>query len=249
MTDYKIASDLISSSLSLSSAPVAIAFCNELPEGIPEFDGLVAAGCQFWELAGRKVFATSAKDHRLCSIGIHTHNIAGAPETQETELITTLKVMMTLDYVRDDEVPKIPANKNTSAYVIYGPLDSFPCTADVVVVFSNSRQGLVISEAAERVDGATPLAMGRPACAAIPQVINSGNATLSLGCCGARAYIDALTDMTSLWVFPIDKLSKYIEQIAILGSANETLNTFHQRRKLDVLSGEEPSVASSLERM
>ena len=34
-------------------------------------------------------------------------------------------------------------------------------------------------------------AMGRPACAVVPQAINSGQAALSLGCCGARAYLDS----------------------------------------------------------
>jgi hypothetical protein len=43
-------------------------------------------------------------------------------------------------------------------------------------------------------------ATGRPACAVIPQVLNCGKATLSLRCCGARAYVDVLTDSVALWV-------------------------------------------------
>lgn len=249
MSDYQKQADILSRSLKLPLAPVAIAFCNEVPAAIPAFEGHVAAGCEFWELASQKAFVTSARDHQLCSIGVYTHNISGAPKTQDTELNTTLKAMMGLDYVRAIEIPEIPVNSQASEFVIYGPLQAFPTTADVVVLFANAQQGLVISEAVSRVDGATPLAMGRPACAAVPQVMNTGVATLSLGCCGARTYVEALTDSTSLWVLPVSKLQQYAEQIQVLAAANSALTQYHQQRKRDVQAGENPTVATSLERM
>jgi uncharacterized protein (DUF169 family) len=93
-------------------------------------------------------------------------------------------------------------------------------------VFAHSRQGLVVSEAAARVDGGAPPALGRPACAVIPQVLNHGNAALRLGCCGARAYLDALTDSTALWALPAGKLEQYCEQITAPASANRALTRF-----------------------
>ena len=64
----------------------------------------------------------------------------------------------------------------------------------MVLIFADARQGLIVSEALARVDKVAAPAMGRPACTALPRALNSGNAVLSLGCCGARAYLDALDD-------------------------------------------------------
>jgi uncharacterized protein (DUF169 family) len=91
--------------------------------------------------------------------------------------------------------------------------------------------------------------MGRPACAVIPQVLNQGYAAMSLGCCGARAYLDALSDSVAMWAFPGTKLEQYCEQIAVLARANQTLTAFHTRRREDIQSGQRPTVRQSLERL
>jgi len=91
--------------------------------------------------------------------------------------------------------------------------------------------------------------MGRPACAVIPQVVNHGYAAMSLGCCGARAYLDALTDDVALWALPGSKLDQYCEQILVLARANKTLTAFHKRRREDVEAGKRPTVRESLERL
>ncbi|MGE5060559.1 MAG: hypothetical protein ACM3N3_15070 [Betaproteobacteria bacterium] len=71
-----------------------------------------------------------------------------------------------------------------------------------MLIFADALQGLVLSEAVARVDKIAAPAMGRPACAALPQALNAGNAVLSLGCCGARAYLDALDDRVAMWALP-----------------------------------------------
>ena len=91
--------------------------------------------------------------------------------------------------------------------------------------------------------------MGRPACAVIPQVLNQGYAALSLGCCGARAYLDALSDSVAMWAFPGSKLDQYCEQIAVLARAYKTLTAFHARRREDVEAGQRPTVQESLRRL
>ena len=72
---------------------------------------------------------------------------------------------------------------------------------------------------------------------------------MSLGCCGARAYLDALTDSVALWALPGSKLNQYCEQVEILARANKTLSAFHGRRKKDIESGERPTVEESLQRL
>jgi len=46
---------------------------------------------------GDATFVTSAKDHELCAIGVHTHHLSGASTTQQTELQEALKAMGGLD--------------------------------------------------------------------------------------------------------------------------------------------------------
>jgi hypothetical protein len=91
--------------------------------------------------------------------------------------------------------------------------------------------------------------MGRPACGAIPQAANSGQPALSLGCCGARAYINALTDDFAVWALPGAKIAEYAERIKVLAGANDILTQFHSIRRNDVEHGMSPSVKESLARM
>ena len=235
--------------LELVLPPIAVAFRDSVPDGIAEFDGSAPAGCVFWQEAAGRTFATSAGHHALCSIGIHTMNLSRAPASQPEELQAALEAMTGLDYVRAEEVAAIPVVQREVNHALYGPLADFPTEPDVVLLFANARQGLVLSEAIGRVDGGVPPAMGRPACAALPQAFNHGRATMSLGCCGARAYLDALSDDTALWALPGSRLDEYCEQIATFASANRTLAMFHERRRADVESGMRPTVQESLQRL
>ena len=239
----------LTSSLELSLPPIAVAFRNTVPDGVPEFDGAVPAGCVFWQEAAERTFATSAAHHALCSIGIHTMHLSHAPASQPEELGACLEAMMGLDYVREEEVAAIPVLQREVKHVLYGPLADFPIESDVVLLFANSRQGLVLSEALGRVDGGIPPAMGRPACAALPHAFNQELATMSLGCCGARAYLEAMSDDTALWALPWSRFGRYCEQIATFANANRTLAMFHERRREDVESGERPTVRESLQRL
>ncbi|MGE5853879.1 MAG: hypothetical protein ACM35E_12150, partial [Deltaproteobacteria bacterium] len=60
---------------------------------------------------------------------------------------------------------------------------------------------------------------------------NAGNAMLSLGCCGARAYLDALDDRVSMWALPGIKIESYCAEILALARANQVLTSFHKRRR------------------
>jgi uncharacterized protein (DUF169 family) len=122
-------------------------------------------------------------------------------------------------------------------------------TPDVVLLFGTTGQMLILSEASQQVEGGLPPAMGRPACAIVPQAFNTGRAALSLGCCGARAYLDVLTDEVALWAIPGSKLNLYVERIIALAKANTVLTTFHQMRRGDVEHGKRPTIRESLAAM
>ena len=249
MRDYQSQANQLLSSLKLSLSPIAIAFCDGVPAGVSTYDGSVPAGCVFWQEAATRTFVTSTKDHELCSIGVHTHHLSQPSASQQGELQEALQAMIGLDYVRAEEVAAIPVLQREARHILYGPLADFPIDPDVVLLFAHAQQGLILSEATGRVDEGIPPAMGRPACAVVPQVFNNGCAAMSLGCCGARAYLDELTDSVSLWALPGNKLDRYCEQITVLARANKTLTMFHQRRRTDVTAGERPSVRETLQRL
>ncbi len=246
--NQKLASDLMTS-LALAQPPIAISFADAPPPNVPPFHGVVPAGCSFWQQAAAKMFYTSTKDHELCAIGVRTHHLAEPSTTHLMELHDALQAMSGLDYVRADEIAAIPVVERVVKHIVYGPLAQFLSAPEVVLLFAHAQQGLIISEAVSRVDKGMPLAMGRPACAVVPQVINQGWAAMSLGCCGARAYLDILANSVAMWAFPGNKLDQYCAEIVTLACANQTLATFHARRKEDVASGKRPTVRQSLDRL
>ena len=155
--------ELLEGSLDLSLPPVAVSFVDAVPDGIAQYGGSVPAGCVFWQEAATRTFATSAEHHALCSIGIHTMNLSEAPASQPGELQAALEAMTGLDYVRDEEVAAIPVLQREVSHAVYGPLADFPTDPDVIVLFADSRQGLVLSEAVARASTAAfPRRWGAP---------------------------------------------------------------------------------------
>ena len=236
---------LLTNSLNLRQSPIAITFADTLPAGISNHAGPVPAGCRFWQDAATAVFATSAADHSLCAIGSYTHNLPLSPDAQ-TDLGDALTVLGQLGYVREEDLAQIPVLKSQSKHVIYSPLAQTPLPPDVVMLFVNANQALILSEATQQVEDQNPPAMGRPACAVVPQVMNTGRAALSLGCCGARAYLDLLADNVALFAIPGAKLEAYAHRIEVLAKANTILTHFHQLRRYAVESGQLPTVKESL---
>lgn len=246
--EYSELSARLFKSLDLQQAPVAISFADSIPAGIASHAGRVPAGCRFWEDAAVEAFATSAADHSLCSIGVYTHNLQSSP-MQQADLMDALKVFGDLGYVRPEDLNLIPVLKEQRRYILYSPLAETPLPPDVVLLFVKANQTLILSEATQQLENQNPPAMGRPACAVVPQVMNTGRAALSLGCCGARAYLDILTDSVAIFAIPGPKLAAYVQRIEALSNANSILTKFHKIRRQDVGAGHSPTVQVSLAAM
>ena len=249
MTDYTELSQSLTRSLRLSRSPVAVCLYGAEPVGIPAFEGTVAAGCRFWEEAEQGPVLTSVPDHERCPIGTFTHNMPSEAEGHPADREAALAALAQLDYVRPEELAAMPVLEQETRYAVYAPLDRTPRDPDVVLLFGDSRQGLVFTEAAARVEGGAPPALGRPACAIVPQAVGSGRAAVSLGCCGARAYLDALTDDVALWAIPGAKVAQYAAELEILARANDVLTRFHGLRRRDVEAGKSPTVQETLEEL
>jgi uncharacterized protein (DUF169 family) len=121
-----------------------------------------------------------------------------------------------------------------------------PLPPDVVLLFVDANQTLILSEATQQVENQNAPAMGRPACAIVPQVMNTGRAALSLGCCGARAYLEVLTDDVAVFAIPGAKLEAYVRRIEALAKANGILANFHKIRRKTIAAGGTPTIKESL---
>jgi uncharacterized protein (DUF169 family) len=245
MNNYAALSQELVDSLHLDQPPIALSFSNDAPVGISKHSGQAPAGCRFWQDAATSSFTTSASDHALCAIGLHTHNLQTSPG-QQKDLMDALKIFADLGYVRAEDVPQIPVLKDQAKYITYAPLAQATLPPDLVLLFVRADKTLILSEATQQIESDHAPAMGRPACAVVPQVMNSGKPAMSLGCCGARAYLDTFTDEKAIFAIPGKKLQTYVTQIQTLSKANGILSQFHQLRRSQIAAGTRPSIEESL---
>lgn len=245
---YLQLAESLTRSLRLAQAPVAVCFPDSVPASVPAYQGHAPAGCRFWRDAAVASFATSPSDHALCAVGSYTHNLEPSA-AQQKDLGDCLTVFGKLGYVTADDLPLIPVLGTRPKHVVYAPLAQTPLPPEVVLLLGDASQALIVSEAVQQVERRNPPAMGRPACAVIAQVRNTGQVALSLGCCGARAYVDTFTADLVLCGLPGARLTGYVERIAALSAANQLLTQFHQRRRQEVAGGARPTVEESLAAM
>lgn len=219
----------LASLLGLASRPVAVAFPDAAPAGVPR--GTAApAGCGYWPQAAESgAFYTEAADHMRCPIGAHTHAVDLPAETAK-ELEGLVGTMVGLQYIRMEEVPQIPRRRTPLRYAVYAPLEATPVEPAVVMVRGSAKQVMLLTEAAMLAgvgpDGAV---MGRPTCAAIPASEASGRAAVSLGCIGNRVYT-RLGDGELYATLPGPALASVVEKLETILNANTALVSFHQGR-------------------
>lgn len=106
----KLAENLIAC-LELKLPPIAVSFSSVAPANIQPYDGVVPAGCVFWQEAATRTFVTSAKDHALCSIGVHTHHLTQPARTYLAELSEALKAMCDRTLTDDVAMWAFPGGK------------------------------------------------------------------------------------------------------------------------------------------
>lgn len=211
--------------LGLAAPPVAVAFLETPPAGVPKWDGGAApAGCAFWKQAmDGKTFYTVQADHHNCAVGAHTHAIPLPPE-RARELEDTVGFMVTSGYLRMEEVPGIPTLKSAPAVVAYGPVDKLPVAAAAVIVAANPAQAMMLYEAALRagVGQALTNVLGRPGCASLPLAMQTGTTAMSFGCRGNRTFT-GIADGQMYFVVPGAAWGKLAAAIEPVLAANRTM--------------------------
>jgi len=222
----------LTSELGLDRPPVALAFVNGAPEGVPSNSHVEPSACTFWRLAEERVFYVDAAGHQECPVGAMTMGFEVPPERQ-AGAEQLVGMMVDLQYLTMAEVAHLPSVKQPHAGLLYGPLAEFPVEPAVVLAIATPRQAMLLAEASESVtlreSPALPT-MGRPACAAVAWSANDGNVTLSLGCIGARTYVEVPDDQ-AVTVIPGNLLDTIAERLTVMSRANNELAAFHADRK------------------
>ena len=220
----------LESLLGLSVAPVAIAFRESAPSSMRRIEASAPAGCGYWKLAADgQVFYTEAEDHYRCPVGAHTHGVELPPAVAQ-ELQGLVENMVQLQYIRLDEIARIPRRQEPFRTALYAPLAVAPFEPDLVIIRGKGVQLMLLAEAAQAggvaSHGAT---LGRPTCAILPDSLRSGQATASFGCIGNRVYT-GLGDDEAYYVLPGSFVEQIIERLITLVEANRQLKAFHRSR-------------------
>ena len=229
MVDFGALERALTDALQLTRRPVAVAFRDEPPSGVPRLHEAQPSGCTFWSLAAEgQTFYTAPEDHYNCPIGSYTHHIP-LPKEREHELSDTLSLMTDLGYIRMSEVPAVPRLEKTPLATVYSPLANSPVNPDAVIVTGTPGGLMLLHEAATRIGVTVTSLLGRPTCTAIPAALASGMAS-SLGCVGNRIYT-ALGDEEFYSVVRADKLAAIAGEIATITAANVILTQYHRERQ------------------
>jgi uncharacterized protein (DUF169 family) len=232
MLDYFILELQLRDRLRLSRRPVAVAFRDSPPAGVPKFAGKEPSGCSFWRIAsGGMTFYTIPSDHENCALGSHTHGFPQSPEGAE-KYQKALSLMTSKGYIKMEEILSIPCMKQTPGAIIYSPLGDTPMEPDLVVFMVRAMQTMVLQEAALRTGIGLQLPpLGRPVCMSIPAALTQG-AVSGMGCLGSRVYTD-LGDDEMYLIVPGRSLQKIAEEVETIAETNMRLIEYHrEQRKL-----------------
>jgi uncharacterized protein (DUF169 family) len=218
------------SRLNLAHAPVAISFVSAMPEDVPHVAAALPAGCGYWKHAAEgRSFYTSDADHQNCPVGAYTHNVALPPAKAE-ELQSMMGTMIELRYLRSEEIAAIPRLPQPMRYAVYTPLNRTQRRPDVVVFRGNARQIMLVSEAARSAGVfGQGMALGRPACAMLPQAMAATAGVASVACIGNRVYT-GLGDEEMYFAVPGSEIDATLDELQTILHANEALEQFHRQR-------------------
>ena len=120
-----IASELLNSlvQMNFANAPVAVAFLDTAPAGLPRVERAEPASCGYWKSAslGRS-FYTTPEDHGNCAVGAYTHGVSLSPALGQ-ELQGLVGTMIDLKYLKNEDVAALPHRSTPLKFAAYAPLD------------------------------------------------------------------------------------------------------------------------------
>ncbi|MGB5497084.1 MAG: DUF169 domain-containing protein [Sedimenticolaceae bacterium] len=227
--DYKALASELSYILNLQTAPLAISFTQEVPEGVHRFDavmpeptadgrtGRVPAGCVFWIKAQDRTFTTAAEDHGNCSVGSVTHGLKTLGQVSNNSDIACL---VDAGWVTPEMFPQIPVVKGSPKYVTYGPLYETSVNPDVVFLRLNGKQAMVLSDAVPNISF-----QGKPQCHIVAIAKERNEVAISVGCMLSRVRTGmANTEMTC--AIPANRLHEVVENLRGACSSDKAVASY-----------------------
>jgi len=217
--------------LHVQHIPVGLSFVEQVPEGVQHTTKRVPSACTFWRLAEQDVFSAVEEDHQECPIGMMTMGFE-MPERVQQYAQALIEKMASVQYFSPAEVSALPVVQKPHQAIVYGRLDRFPIEPDVVLCRIDTQQAMLIAEALGQVNWLQggQSTFGRPTCGVIPRTLQTGETSLSLGCIGARTYLE-LTPGEVILTIPGQQLAALVEKLQTTISANQALAPFHQQQK------------------
>jgi uncharacterized protein (DUF169 family) len=230
MSNHTVADRLIRA-LELDIKPVALSFTDAVPAGVSHPAGPVPSACSFWRMAESHVFYASAEAHHNCPVGAMVMGFPLGQELQQQvgELVTS---MCECSYLAAEEGSKIPAVKHAAAGIMYGPLADIPGPPELVLFWLTPRQAMLYNEAAGAASWTSDpiVSSGRPACAALPSALTTGDPVISWGCMGMRTFTE-IPDDCLLAAVPGARLEKFLDDLDRVVAANKTMREFYEGKK------------------
>ncbi len=216
MSDNRKAAEELTALLSLSSPPLAITFCDELPDDVDPYGadypaetedgrtGAVSAGCVFWTKASERTFSTVPQDHGNCSVGSLTHGMISLDEAAGR---ADVQAVCEAKWVSPEIFPHIPTVQSRPAAVVYGPLADSPGAADIVFLRLNAKQAMQLHSAVP-----TMAFEGKPQCHIIAIAKEQRKPAISVGCMLSRGRTGfSNNEMTC--AIPADQLPGIVESL------------------------------------
>ena len=220
--------------LGIERTPVAFAFVDSPPDWVEVTRSTEPSACTFWRQAEHGLFYAAADRHQECGVGAMTMGFE-VPEDRMPAAMELIGTMVNMGYLDMAETSHLPTVQKPHQGILYGPLASFPVEPDVALAIVTPAQGMVLAEASDSVtlreQPGLPT-MGRPACAAVAWTQNTGTVAMSLGCIGARTYVE-VPDDRAIVVIPGAALDDVADRLGRLAQANRDLAAFHQKKKAD----------------
>jgi uncharacterized protein (DUF169 family) len=228
--DNSDAAALLKSKLALGIEPVALACRDSAPEHVAVHHAAVPSACSFWREAENELFFAPAESHFNCPVGAMVFGFE-LPPAVSADLAALVGMMTQCGYVAAGEPGAIPTHPTKGAKgVLYGPLARFPVPPDAVLLWLTPAQAMVVSEATGSATwGSNATVLGRPACAAIPQAINSNRSSLSLGCIGMRTFTGIAPERLLVAV-PGTSIGTFAADVNRLSAINDGMAAFYRQR-------------------
>jgi uncharacterized protein (DUF169 family) len=231
---YRNSATSLRQGLNLQHPPIALAYVDQKPTDIEINLKRAPSSCAFWRTAEKGLFFAAAEDHMGCAVGAHVMGFPLLAETQK-ELSQAVQLMSQVNYLQESEVPHIPQVQKKASGVVYGPLDSFPLTADCALVWVTPAQAMVLGEALrttawDTTRNETQAMFGRPACGAIAHAISQQAEAVSLGCAGMRTFTEISPELAFI-VIPGSALATLPERLSLAVASNQSMLD-HYKEKL-----------------